>query len=146
MAEPGSPTRNLRLTTPQRVEAPSDDQLSIELDAIITIGRVLSNISDLETRNRVMRWAIERFGIDVPAAAEEPAGDLDVPHNVVPPRAEPDLPEALTVDGLTEMFGTAPEETAPAEQTYSLPARSLDRRAPKTSGDRLRDALHWMGL
>ena len=148
MADQGPPTRTLRLTPAPPSRTDTDDQLSTELDAIITIGRALSHIPDAETRARVMRWAIERFGIDVTPAPEAPGSDLEVPANVMAtPNAEEHPTDALNLDGLNELFPAALDDPAPAaDQQFSL-SRSGERRKSKpTAADRLRNALHWMGI
>src|SRR5262249_46208860 len=146
MSDQGPPTRNLRLAPPAHTHGDADDQLSTELDAIITIGRALSHIPDAETRARVIRWAIDRFGIDV-TPTEEPGGDLAVPARLIA-AAAPDraVAESLNVDGLSEMF-PGPEEHGQAREHVLTPPRGSEpkRRRP-TAADRLRDALHWMGI
>jgi len=148
MSDQGTPTRALRLTPAPPSRSDTEDQLSTELDAIITIGRALSHIPDAETRARVMRWAIERFGIDVTPAPEAPGSDLELPADVVPVK-EPELPaDSLNVDGLSELFpATEDSDPAPAaDHAFSL-SRSAEQQKPKaTAADRLRDALHWMGI
>ena len=142
MSESGATTRNLRLmSTPAQAATPradGDDQLSAELDAIITIGRALSHIPDAETRTRVMRWAIERFGIDVSPAGER-GGDLDVPANMLP-EPQPAHGDSLNLDGIGELFPPAGELSGsdPLERP-----RDRTRTAPEGP---LRTALHWMGL
>jgi len=146
MADQGTPTRNLRLTPAPGARPDNEDQLSTELDAIITIGRALSQIPDAETRARVMRWAVERFGIDMTPAAE-PEGDLELPSNVLPSAAaQAELPsESLNLDGLGELF-PADESPSAGAQEFENP-RSRERKRPRTTaGDRLRNALHWMGI
>ncbi|HYM25898.1 MAG TPA: hypothetical protein VEU08_21925 [Vicinamibacterales bacterium] len=95
-----------------------------------------------------MRWAIERFGIEValPAepANEPPAGDLVVPASAMP--AQPAAPaESLNVEGLNELFTVEAAETPAADQQFTL-SRPGDRKNKSRAGDRLRDALHWMGI
>src|SRR5947209_2012537 len=89
MSDQASPTpRNLRLTAPSAARPGNDDQLSTELDAIITIGRALSHIPDADTRSRVMRWAIDRFGIDVAPVADT-VDNLELPETRVPAAGNP---------------------------------------------------------
>jgi hypothetical protein len=146
MADQGpTTTRNLRLTPAPAARPEAEDQLSTELDAIITIGRALSHIPDAETRARVMRWAIERFSIDVtPTPTAEPGNDLELPANLMPAPQPDDAPaESLNVDGLGELFPPVDDSAFAAERDFTPPR---DRARPKSSGDRLRDALHWMGI
>ena len=145
MTDQGPTTRNLRLTPAPAARPEAEDQLSTELDAIITIGRALSHIPDTGTRARVMRWAIERFGIDV-TPAPEPEGDLELPANIMPAPAPDEAPAgSLNVDGLSELFPPVDDNAFAAERDFT-PASSRDRKRSRSSGDRLRDALHWMGL
>src|SRR5580765_4626381 len=138
MADQGPTTRNLRLTQAPTARPEAEDQLSVELDAIITIGRALSQIPDAETRARVMRWAIERFGSDV-TPAPEPGGDLELPANIMPAPVHDEAPaESLNIDGLGELFPPVEDNTFAAERDFTAPR---DRKRPKSSGDRLRDAL-----
>ena len=146
MADQGSPTRTLRLTPTPGAHPDSDDQLSTELDAIITIGRALSHIPDAETRTRVMRWAIERFGIDV-TPPPEPGSDLKLPSDIMPTQPSPEAAaETLNLDGIADLFPAADESAETDELQFAL-SRSRDRkRVSSKTGDRLRDALHWMGI
>src|SRR5436190_7537573 len=146
MSDQGPATRNFRLAPAAHTQADADDQLSTELDAIITIGRALSHVSDAETRARVMRWAIDRFGIDI-TPPDQPGGDLTVPANLVPAAAsDTGAAEALNVDSLSEMFPTRDEPGEPREVAFT-PSRSRDpNRRRVTAGDRLRNALRWMGI
>ena len=144
MADQGpTTTRNLRLTPAPAARPEAEDQLSTELDAIITIGRALSHIPDAETRARVMRWAIERFSIDV-TTAPEPGSDLDLPANMMSAPVPDEAPaESLNVDGLSELFPPVDDNAFAVERDFTPPR---DRKRPKSTGDRLRDALHWMGI
>ncbi|HEV3142003.1 MAG TPA: hypothetical protein VGY57_15865 [Vicinamibacterales bacterium] len=146
MADPVSPTRNLRLTPAPATRPEQDDELSTELDAIITIGRALSHIPDAETRARVLRWAIERFGIDV-APTPEPDGDLDLPRNMLPTVEAPEIPaETLNVEGLSDFFPATDEEAHTGDQGYSHSRSREPKPAKPTASNRLRDVLHWMGI
>jgi hypothetical protein len=145
MSEQGAVTRNFRLTPAANVRADADDQLSIELDAIITIGRALSQIPDAETRTRVMRWAIERFGIDV-APPEEPGSDLALPANILPAPAPDAAAELLNVDGLCELFPADHEVSEPPDADFAASRAREVKRRKTTAADRLRGALHWMGV
>jgi hypothetical protein len=144
MADPGPGTRNLRLTTAPNTRTDADDQLSTELDAIIVIGRTLSHIPDAETRARVMRWAIARFGIDV-TPPEAPGTDVAAPTDIG--AAAPQqftAAESLNVDGLGDMFDGEVDVRQLAAADQALRAREPEEK-PKAA-DRLRDALHWMGI
>lgn len=46
------------------VSSPAGDDLTAEADAMARIARVLSDLDDLASRERVLRWAIERTNGD----------------------------------------------------------------------------------
>ena len=62
-----------------------------------------------------------------------------MPRNEEPQAA----PESLNLDGIGDLF-------PPVDETVREDERLFDARAPRrsklTAGDRLRDALHWMGI
>jgi len=141
-------TRQFRLTPAANPQSGNDDQLSTELDAIITIGRALSHIPDAETRARVMRWAIERFGIDV-TPPDPPGDDLTLPAAVIPAViSDVPAPETLNVEGLNELFPDPAEPSRDARDLPWPPSRNHreGRRQKPTVAERLRHALHWMGI
>jgi ABC-type xylose transport system substrate-binding protein len=146
MSDQGPPTRNLRLAPPANPHANADDQLSTELDAIITIGRALSHIPDAETRTRVMRWAIDRFSIDVTAPAE-PGSDLVLPASLASAAGlDTAAADSLKVDGLSEMFPGPYEHVEPRDADFPSSRRVGLERRRMTIADRLRRVLHWMGI
>jgi hypothetical protein len=78
---------------------PSTDSLTQELEAMAAIGDALASLSDPAMRQRVLRWAAERFGTGtlpqtLSRAAEEP---------VVAAVASAD--PCLAIDSLSDMFG-----------------------------------------
>src|SRR5579871_560661 len=76
------------------------DTLSDELDAMAAIGRVLEALPNEDARQRVVRWACERFGIDaVPESALLGEGMA----RAVPAADDP----ALKIDSLDDMFEVA---------------------------------------
>ena len=78
------------------------DTLTQELDAIAAIGRVLENLTDVAARQRVLRWAAERFMSD--------AALVDVPGNVADRWSQPAAvfsDPALAVDLPDDIFGIA---------------------------------------
>ena len=77
------------------------NSLSNEIEAMAAVGRALGDLTDPAARQRVLRWACERFGVDVVQSPATPAVVAESPS-----RADLDL----TVDNLTDMFAaTAPE-------------------------------------
>src|SRR5204862_5576039 len=69
-----------------------------ELDAMQAVGRALSKLHDPRARARVLRWATERFEIDV----ETPPGRVSA--KAAPVAASP---MDLTLEGVDEMFDPA---------------------------------------
>src|SRR4029078_5589732 len=92
---------------------PADNQLSSELDAMAAICRVLGTLPDDAARQRVLRWACERFGLEpVQAAALLPEGLFAEAVGSVA-----DDP-ALKLDSLDDMF----EMASPDNDDLVLPA------------------------
>ena len=77
--------------------------LSQELDAMAALGQVLGNLTDSAARQRVLRWAAERFSLDLPVGRPSAAE-----RSTSPDRAEFD--PALAVDSLSDMFPAAFED------------------------------------
>jgi len=80
-----------------------------ELEAMAVISRVLETLADSATRQRVLRWAAERAGVQevafsnaLEATTMSPVGPADDP--------------ALKLDSLEDMFGTA----APVEDNLAI--------------------------
>ena len=69
-----------------------------ELEAMAVISRVLETLPDA-ARQRVLRWAAERAGIDTLACS----ATVGATASVVPPADDP----ALKIDSLEDMFGKA---------------------------------------
>src|SRR4051812_42527813 len=107
------------------------DALTEELEAMAAIGRVLGNVPDSGTRQRVLKWAVERF-----------AADLQHAPNLIPATApvsetSPASDPALTIDSLDDMFTNEPEGTpddlvlpqleppAPAVAVQKLPLEAV---------------------
>ena len=77
------------------------NSLSNELEAMAAIGRALGDLTDPAARERVLRWACERFTGEVVQQAAPSAAVASVA-----PRADADL----AVDSLRDMFAMkAPE-------------------------------------
>jgi len=70
-----------------------------ELEAMAVISRVLETLPDAAARQRVLRWAAERAGIDTLACSAA----VGATASVVPPADDP----ALKIDSLEDMFGKA---------------------------------------
>lgn len=86
---------------------PGDD-LAAEADAMARIARVLSDLDDLASRERVLRWAIERTSGDAPADTEafEAAAEVEPPQadDLFGPRVDSASDPKLGVDGISDLF------------------------------------------
>ena len=90
----------------------ADNQLSSELEAMAAIGRVLGALPDDGARQRVLRWACERFGLEpVQAAALLPEGIFA--ESAASLADDP----ALKIDSLDDMF----EMASPDDEDLALP-------------------------
>jgi hypothetical protein len=76
------------------------DPLMTELEAMAVVSRVLETLPDSATRQRVLRWAAERAGIEAVALSKALEATT-----MSPVRAADD--PALKLDSLEDMFGTA---------------------------------------
>ena len=91
------------------------NSLSKEIEAMAAIGRALGDLTDPAARQRVLRWACERFALDAPAQA---AAAVPAVATVTSP-ADADL----TVDNLTDMF--AVDASANDDDSLSLEPRAV---------------------
>jgi hypothetical protein len=109
------------------------DPLMTELEAMAVISRVLETLSDSATRQRLLRWAAERAGVEAVAFSK----GLEVT-TTSPVRAADD--PALKLDSLEDMFDTA----APIEDDLTVvvdePIASLPV-PPETSKAPVADVL-----
>jgi hypothetical protein len=83
----------------------SRDHLGIELEAMSAIGRTLDAIEDPALRQRILNWAIERWGGDRSRVAITERPSAAARH----PATDP----ALSVDSIGELFGDGPAEVRP---------------------------------
>jgi hypothetical protein len=89
-----------------------------ELDAILALGQVLTRLQDAE-RQRVLRWAIERFGVMAAADSLEPVISLpdlacredDLDDLFASPASMAQLTEPLN-DELSDLFEEPVDEIA----------------------------------
>jgi hypothetical protein len=88
----------------------SADDLGVELEAMSTIGRTLEAIDDVALRQRILQWAVERWGVD---RSRSDAASLTVepqPRQAAGSHAnDPDL----SVDSIDDLFGDSPIEARP---------------------------------
>jgi hypothetical protein len=87
----------------------SDDAMTIELEAMATIGRVLTGIDDEGARARILRWALDRFAS---------AGETPQPQGASPAEVGPTDP-ALSIDSVGDLFAS------PLETPGSAPVQTL---------------------
>ena len=98
------------------------NSLTSEMEAMAAIGRALGDLTDLAARQRVLRWACERFAADAaPATAAAPA--------VACVATQPDAD--LEVDNLTEMFSA--NASATDDDSLSLEPRAAVVEVEKSS-------------
>jgi hypothetical protein len=84
----------------------SHDHLSLELEAMFTIGRALDSIDDPALRQRILNWAFERWGGDRARAAA-----VDAPAGIA--TRNPANDPALSIDSIEELFSDTPVEARP---------------------------------
>jgi hypothetical protein len=122
----------------------SHNQLGIELDAMAAIGRALDSIEDPGLRQRVLNWAVERWGsersrVSGVAAASAPT--------VTSLASDP----GLAVDSLGELFGDRPAEARPGPAPEILVPEAPPAKAPvetmlqSLAADFQRLAAEWNG-
>jgi hypothetical protein len=107
------------------------DPLMTELEAMALISRVLGTLPDIAARQRVLRWAAERTGVDAvafSAAVQTTAAAVRVADD-----------PTLKVDALEDMFAAAPaladdDLTVPVDE----PLRAATPEASKPVADILR--------
>ena len=94
------------------------DPLTKEVDAMAVIGQVLQKLPDAAARQRVLRWAVERFSSEAAAAHERGTVRPAVPANSVTGDT------ALAVDSLDDMFETSDAVETPDD--FVEPAERLE--------------------
>ncbi len=101
------------------------DNLMSELEAMAVIGRVLGTLPDDTARQRVLRWACERFGIDsIPEASL--LADGAAPNAEIAPADDP----ALKLGSLEDMFEMASPEHDDLAIVDAPPAPPNDAKQP----------------
>ena len=74
------------------------DPLTQEVDTMAIIGQLLGKLPDAAARQRVLKWAVERYGAEVMAQSTERA---------LASRAAAREDAALSVDSLRDIFAAA---------------------------------------
>ena len=122
----------------------SVDALAIELEAMATIGRAFEAIEDVTLRQRVLQWAVERWGVDRPGSTVivEPRSRT----GAGPLASDP----ALSVDSIDDLFdddaAPAQPEPAPKTQTAATPGKTpVESMLQSLAADFQRLADDWNG-
>ncbi|HEV8346952.1 MAG TPA: hypothetical protein VGQ16_10280 [Vicinamibacterales bacterium] len=102
-----------------------------EVEAIRTIGRALAQLPDAASRVRVMRWASERFQIDVAVVAARAASAATAPHAAVARQQDMHDP-TLSMEGLSDFFpaNTDTDRDRRDDADVMMAAAELDDEAP----------------
>jgi hypothetical protein len=114
------------------------DSLDSELEAMAAIGRVLDRL-DIEVRERVLRWAAERF--EIPGGREVVDG---LPTIKAPARTRTDDP-ALSVDSLDDMFVERDDRSREPFEPVAVERPPLDVMLRSFVADFQRLAEEWNG-
>jgi hypothetical protein len=123
----------------------SVDELGIELEAMSTIGRALEAIEDVALRQRILQWAVERWGV-----VNHSHSDIVEPESkraTTPLTSDP----ALSVESIGELFGDGPAPlrtpAAPKAQMPATPARKapVESMLQSLATDFQRFADEWNG-
>ena len=110
------------------------DSLSREIEAMAAIGRALGGLTDPAARQRVIKWAAERFGVEQPGIPNGAVQAVAIPPIVAPgPLVAVDAD--LSVDSLNDMFTAATpdvdddlgEFAAPAAQMQAQPVEEMQK-------------------
>jgi transcription elongation factor Elf1 len=83
--------------------ASDTDTVTDEIEAIRTVGRALAQLPDAASRVRVIRWASERFQIDLAVVAASAAGAATAPGAASAPPHDAVDP-TLSMDGVDDFF------------------------------------------
>ena len=86
------------------MERAQDNSLTQELDAMASLGQVLGNLTDPASRQRVLKWAAERFAVEV-AAGAPPMAEFSKSSDRVT------IDPALALGSLDDMFPAEFEDT-----------------------------------
>jgi hypothetical protein len=86
------------------------DDLGVELEVMSTIGRALEAIDDVALRQRILQWAVERWGVD--RSRSDATARIVEPQLRQAPGSHANDP-ALSVDSIDDLFGDNPIEARP---------------------------------
>jgi len=116
-------------------DAHEDDSVGAELDSMRQIAQAIEQLRDPEVRQRVLRWAHERYG--VAAAAPLPG----VTHVARTPVAEP----MMAIEELQDLFEPRPAEPAATAAAPARP-RGVESMVKDFAADFRRLALEWQSV
>ena len=103
------------------------DELGVELEAMATIGRALDSIEDPALRQRILNWAVERWGEQqslVSNAGETPARPASSGIASDPALAVDSIDDLFT-DGAVEARPGKPPEILVPEKPAKAPVESM---------------------
>jgi hypothetical protein len=113
-------------TVPRSDLSAGPEEVSAELDAMQAVGVALSHLHDPRARARVLRWATERFEIQVEIHVETPPSPVVAKTARVATRP---IDQSMTLEGVREMF----EAPAAALRPANLHLQAIE--PPHVSGD-----------
>ena len=91
------------------------DVIRLEIDAMQVIAESLQSLPNAASRDRVLRWISERFGVPIAPSASAPAAATT--EEVKGPHAD------LAVDGLEQFFDEQPKPAARRPTPAQTPTR-----------------------
>jgi len=119
------------------------NSLQSELETMAVVGRALGDLTDPAARQRVLRWAAERFAADL---AQTPSTS-----QVIAPASSASDP-ALAVDSLSDIFSVVHDriESEEADDTLSFEQPAFEKQPLETmirsfAADFQRFAEEWNG-
>jgi hypothetical protein len=123
----------LELSDTRETPAPvGDTLLTVELEAMATIGRVLDAIQDPDIRQRVLNWACERWGDPVQRAYTASKAAANDPTLSLVPIAESNDPN-LSVDSIDDLFSDARDNRPGASSAPEPVGAAASAKAPVES-------------
>ena len=104
------------------------DELGAELEAMATIGRALDSIQNPALRQRILNWAVERWGDEGLRAAT--AANVEAPAAYASSKASAADDPGLAVDSIDDLFGEKPAEPRPGKAPAILEPEKPQGKAP----------------
>jgi len=116
------------------------DELAVELEAMSTIGRTLEAIEDPSLRQRILNWAVQRWGAD--RSSSEP---IEAPRATAARRTS-DCSD-LSVDSIAEFFDDGPAAGSGPQVVSPKPAGKapVESMLQSLAADFQRLADEWNG-